>query len=1085
MKWLQRDPAWSKRVTKVWKWADYPRAEGPDAGIDLVALIDGEPWAVQCKCISPADQIPKSQIDSFISASANDGYAGRMLIATTDTLSSNAKKVIRDSKVVFVSRDFLVNSPASWDFNKSTNESLPKKLEPKPHQLEAIKSVAQASKEMDRFQIIMACGTGKSLTALWSMEELDSNLTVVFVPSIGLVGQLINSWSSNSTKAWDFLAVCSDETVSEGVEEHSDGDINFGLPNTTDVRDISSFLKGAGRRVIFSTYHSSNRVAQAFRECGAEADLIIFDEAHRLAGKGDSERALLTQNDYLKSKKRIFMTATPRVFSDAAKKMAFENGFAVASMDDESAFGPVVFDLPFGEAIERGLLSDYKVVIVGTSEEELQKDIESGKLLESEATNIDTRTLANALGLRKFLDKYSLGKLITFHSSIRKAREFSNLQAQLIDIDGFSYDAEHVSGEMPNGRRRKLLSSLSSGTPEEPFILTNARCLTEGIDVPQLDGIGFMSPKSSQVDIVQAVGRAIRKSANKDNGYIFVPVLLNQVEGAPEVDPGSFKMIWKVINALKSHDASLAEELNQLRFNLGKTGESSFPEKVSVDLPTDLMSWAEQINRDLFTVVLERTSETWEYYFGLLSLYADSVGHARPSYNEEFKGFKLGRWVTAQRIKFSPEQSLDAEAEKRRARLESLPGWSWDQKEDDWSERYEILEEWTKENGKARPSDTETFRGDPIGRFVGTQRYRYRKGQLSQDRIDKLEGLPGWVWNKYEGDWEDYYDALVSFVESEGRLPSANSSNRQEKSLSWWIGTQKKNQNGLTSTKKQRLESIDGWIWERTSTLTWDSNFETVSSIITKVGSENLVVKRDIPSHLQNWLSNNRKASRQGELPEDRDRKIKSLGLDGNLVEAAWMASYRDLRNFYEHHGHLAFPQGLKTSAGKSLYYWLQKQREASKNGTLTAERQALLRGIGVTFVSNSTKWNEALSELKAYHKENGHILVHSKKDSYLFEWIVSQIKRKNQGGLTDHQAKCLEQIEGWSWVRQLHSFDVGVQMYLEHWESYGRKPAKDAEYLGFPLGRWVLQIRKLTNSGEMDKTTLDTVLSLPGWTGQ
>ena len=403
------------------------------------------------------------------------------------------------------------------------------------------------------------------------------------------------------------------------------------MPVTTDPHDIAAFLRRrSGPRVVFSTYQSSPQIAAAFAHGRVPAfDLVIADEAHRVAGIESSDFATVLDETAIKARRRLFMTATPRYFTGRVLKAAQEADLEVASMDDPSKFGTVFHRLTFGEAIKRNLLTDYQVAVVGVDNDTYREWAEKGTLVTRDGKKItDARTLAGQIGLAKAMRKYDLRRSISFHSRVSRAREFAAEMPEVIawmparQRPKGALWARHASGEMSAGERHVLLQHLSRLDDGERGLLTNARCLSEGVDVPTLDGVAFIDPRRSEVDIVQAVGRAIRKSEGKTVGTIVIPVFID-TDTDPEValNDSSFKPVWDVIQALRAHDEELGEHLDSLRREMGRTGGvPKLPDKIHLDLPVKVgADFA-----DAFDVrLLQKTSASWEFWMGLMDSFID------------------------------------------------------------------------------------------------------------------------------------------------------------------------------------------------------------------------------------------------------------------------------------------------------------------------------------------------------------------------------------------------------------------------------------------------------------------------------
>jgi predicted helicase len=693
VKWfLKNDPEWSTQVNQVWLWDDYPERWGRDCGIDLVFKHkNNDIWAVQAKCYSPENPITKKDVDTFLNESDRKGIDKRLLIASTDQIGSNARQVM-DAKVerpvtCFLYSDFDTSAIDYPDHISELNTAKRKKRPtPKPHQLEAIDAVEKGFKEADRGQLIMACGTGKTFTQLWVKERLSAKLTLVLVPSLSLLSQTLREWTFAADTSFDVLCVCSDQSVVKRTQEdatiHSVKELPF--PVTSKVKEIESFLKGDGHKVIFSTYQSSSLIAESQRNNDVPLfDLVVADEAHRCTGKVDSEFTTILDNQKIKAKRRLFATATPRTYSGSLKKKAEEKGVEVASMDDAEVFGREFYTLNFGKAIELGELTDYQVIIAGVDNVMVAEWIKNRELVETDSGySTNAESLAAQIGLIKIIKKYDLKRMISFHSRIKRAEMFaSDIQNAIEFVDeeyrpSGSIWTDFVSGEMNAHKRRIKLEQLKELTKGTRALLSNAQCLSEGVDVPSLDGVAFIDPRKSQVDIVQAVGRAIRQSDEKKVGTIVLPVFLEDGETAAEsIEKSNFKPVWDVLMALKSHDDVLSFELDELRTNLGKrkgpTRGRKKPKKITFDLPSSV---DQNFSNALTTHLVERTTASWHFWFGLLETFVEREGHARmPRKFKTEDGYNLGSWVSTQR---SNKKKNKLTPEKIKS-LEELEGWSW------------------------------------------------------------------------------------------------------------------------------------------------------------------------------------------------------------------------------------------------------------------------------------------------------------------------------------------------------------------------------------------------------------------------
>ena len=602
-KWfLENDPEYKRVIKRVWLWDEWPQRWGRDKGIDLVAeTFDGKFWAIQCKAYALDHDVTKSDMDRFLSESSRQIISYRLLIATAAGLGHNAREVIQgqEKPVGCLFLADLKNRKLNWP---SSPDELSAKQEPphqpRPDQQRAIADVVRGFKSQDRGQLIRACGTGKTLIGLRVAEAMNSPRTLVVVPSLSLVSQILSDWAKDGLHPFRFLPVCSDETI--GGEDHLVSHVSeLGVPATTSPSEIAEFLRGSGRRVVFSTYQSTPTIALAFKKNKLEPfDLVIADEAHRCAGMASGAFATILDSQQIRARKRLFMTATPRIASEASKTRADTMGLELVSMDDRKVFGPVFHELKFSDAIRLKLLTDYRVEIIGVDDPMYRQYAEQGVFVTMDGETVtDARTLTSHIAVAKAVKKYDLRRIITFHGRVSRAREFADQFPQFIrwmpkaDIPSGQIWTELISGDMPSSQRNVILDRLRGVEPPARGIVTNARCLGEGIDVRALDGVAFIDPKESQVDIIQAVGRAIRKADRKQHGIIILPVYISSDEDEETVlEDSSFKQVWRVLRALRSHDDQLADELDNLRANLGKRGKvrAHLPAKITIDLPTRL-----------------------------------------------------------------------------------------------------------------------------------------------------------------------------------------------------------------------------------------------------------------------------------------------------------------------------------------------------------------------------------------------------------------------------------------------------------------------------------------------------------------
>jgi superfamily II DNA or RNA helicase len=1095
VKWfLQADPEWSTQVEKVWLWDEYPDRWGADCGVDLMFRHrNGDIWAVQAKCYAPEYQITKHDVDKFISESNRTGVDKRLLIATTDLIGTNARQVCdaQEKPVIrFVLSDFEraeLEYPASIDALSQGKRRPPP--QPREHQKEAVEAIARGFQGADRGQLIMACGTGKTLVALWVKERIAAQRTVVLVPSLGLISQILHEWTFASRAPFQVLCVCSDQTVGmRGEDEaiHSVADLAF--PVTSAVDEVTRFLAGDGDRVIFSTYQSSPVIAGAQVESDIPPfDLVVADEAHRCAGNASSDFATVLDANQIRSRKRLFATATPRTYSKHISKLAEERGVEVVGMDDAETFGGVMYALPFGEAIKRNLLTDYRVVIIGVDDPMIAAWIADRELVTTRTDiETDSETLAAQIGILKAIKDYDLKRMITFHGRVNRAEAFAN------DIHGVMewIMAEHrpdgdlhtdfVSGSMSSFQRKVKLGRLKQLGSGERGILSNARCLSEGVDVPSLDGVAFVDPRSSQVDIIQAVGRAIRLSPDKKVGTIVLPVFIEAGKNPDEtIAISKFQPIWDVLNALKAHDNVLANELDQARTSLGRRPEAGVTRdsltKVVVDLPVTVGA---EFGGALRTYLVEQVTASWNFWFGLLEAYAAKEGDCLvPAAYKTSDGLQLGSWVSTQRIN-KENLSLD-----RFVRLQSLKGWSWDPLTAAWEEAYTHLKTYCQEEGNCLvPANYKTKDGFQLGSWVSNQ--RIRADSVTPDRRDQLESLKGWSWDPFTAAWEEAYAHLKAYCNSNGNCFVSQSYKTADGfRLGGWVTKQREKMDAMTDERRQRLEGLEGWTWDPRNDL-WEEGYGHLVHYCKEKGNCAVPDKYTTKEAFQlgSWVRTQR--VKQDTITDERRHRLEGLkGWSWDPNADAWEIAYAHLENYCNAEGDCLVPRSYKTKDGFKLGSWLSTQR--ARQDTMTVGRRHRLENLkGWSWDAVVDGWEQGYSHLENYCKAEGDCLVprsHVTNGGFKLGHWVNNL-RADKENLSSDRRRRLESLKGWTWDPHAYAWDQGYARLKTYSEAEGNclVSAKHITKDGFKLGNWVSNQR--AKKDVLTAERLHRLESLRGW---
>lgn len=650
--WLLSDPRYSN-LKEVWMWEDFPsRGDfgGKDTGIDLVARTDtGDYWAIQCKCYKEDAIIDKPAVDSFLATSSRTfkdvdtlqttSFAQRVWISTTNHWGNNAEEAIQHQlpPVNRISLIDLQNSPVDWDLLleglEGKDAMLPGK-QPLEHQLRAMSAANKYFSDHDRGKLIMACGTGKTYTALKIAEDMlpDKGLVLFLVPSISLLGQTLNAWCADATKPIKGICICSDSKASRKIQKDfddtQDSTVDLAVPATTNPKSIARQLREYrshnGLTVVFSTYQSIEAIKAAqdetLKETGGSYgvfDLIVCDEAHRTTGvklsdRDESNFTKIHDADYIKGKKRLYMTATPRLYGSSAKIKASEKDAILCSMDDDKLYGDEFFRVNFSYAVDKGLLTDYKVLVLTVNEDDLPEDILKD-IKDPTNTQLNFDDSSKLIGVINGLSKIIRGdnritwdndpgvmhRAIAFCSAIgdSKTPGTSVNVSQVLPTIGEKYrdtldpeerehvvevSARHIDGSMNSQTRNEQLAWLAEENigENECRVLTNVRCLSEGIDVPALDAVLFLSSRNSQVDVVQSVGRVMRnfrknQPGEKKYGYIIIPIVVpSDVKPEDALNNNNyFATVWNILNALRSHDDHFNAEVQKISLNKNKSSK--------------------------------------------------------------------------------------------------------------------------------------------------------------------------------------------------------------------------------------------------------------------------------------------------------------------------------------------------------------------------------------------------------------------------------------------------------------------------------------------------------------------------------
>jgi len=921
---------------------------------------------------------------------------------------------------------------------------------PLTHQREAIEKITAGLKEADRTTAVMACGTGKTLVALWAAEAQQPKTVLVLVPSLALLSQTLPDWCKQTSwgERFRYLCVCSDASVDR--EAQQDGytfkkeDLEFSV--TTDAKEVKKFLgkNKDGVNVIFSTYQSAEVVAEGLK--GQTVDFGIFDEAHKTTGDKEGLFAFGLSDKNIRIKKRLFLTATPRHYK--LNKRDKDGDFQVVSMSDEAVYGKVSYRLPFSAAVAAGIIVPYKVIISVSLNKEVDAELLRRGSTRVRRDEIQAKWVANQIALKRAIEKTGASKVITFHSRVDTAEEFAGDSARGFQEHVKGFDVFHVNGGQNAADRKALLEGFKAAPKG---LITNARCLTEGVDVPAVDMVAFVDPRKSKIDIAQAAGRAMRqsKATNKKLGYIVVPLFIEQKKGETEAEAftrAGFDEVAEVLGAMLESDDDLVDTIEKMQEARGR-GDKFNPrqlhEKTEVIGPAINL---DKLTQSIDVEILERLGVSWDRWFGLLQKFKKREGHCLVNQRITEEGFHLGLWVNKQRQRkrlLTAEQTL---------KLDSLD-FIWDPLINRWEKAFRFLEEFVKDNGHCRvPRDCE-LRGFRLGNWVSV--IRKNKPQVTAERIKRLDSL-GFEWDPLTEQWEQAFSKLEKFKKREGHCRVSGSHEEDGFSLGRWV---KKQRN--VKTKRQypdrvrRLNSL-GFSWDPL-TEAWEAAFSALQKFRKREG--HCRVPRNHEENglgLSTWVTEQR-FKKTWKNP-DHVARLNSLGFSWDPISEDWELAFSALQKFRNREGHCRVPGNHKED-GLGLGTWISEQR--LKKARLAPDKVKRLNRLGMLWDPRTERWEEAFSALEKFRKREGHCQVPANYEENGFKlgrWVSKQrLEEKRQ---YPDRVRRLNSL-GFCWDPHAESWEEGFSALKEYYEREGdfRIP-RNFKLNGINLGRWIVHQR-------------------------
>lgn len=921
-----------------------------------------------------------------------------------------------------------------------------------PHQAEAVESVTRAIGRGGRTSLIAACGTGKTRIGRAAAACLGTARRVLVVlPTIELLVQTLRAYRDAGDGALGtVVAVCSDPSVAELELLHGEP----GIVVTTTPAVLADCVREQECVTALSTYASLPVIAEAHGQHGLAAwDLAVIDEAHRTTGRADGPWKTVHRDEQVPARRRLYMTATPRISE--------REGESVVSMHDTTIFGEVSYRLPFSKAIEMGLLADYRVVVPVVTDKEVHR-LAADETLEMRlgGAKLSPGVLAGQIAVLRTMKEFGVRRAISYHHRVADAKKWAQTlpAAAALLPGGIELWAGHVSGMQAPHLRRRVIERLADAG-EETVVVSNAKVLAEGVDVPAVDAVVFTRPRDSAVDTVQAVGRALRTGGRSDKiATIVVPLLLAAGESPEAALEGSaWEPVWQVIRALRDHDDRLEDFLRIKRAQLGEgtlfeagPREANLPPWLhirGVDVPAD---FAQAIT----IRALRASSPSWDEFYGAARAYAYIRGHANtPTRWVSPGGLKVGQWILDQR-RARREGRLSAD---REAALEALHV-VWNTKDEGWTAALRYAEKYHTQHGHLdMRQDERAEDGYQIGRWISWQRMAYHQGKLSDDRVAALDRL-GMVWDKALTAWQRNYSEARQYYDEHGDLlvvPSHTTVSGCR--LGIWIAKQRDNyqKDKLSAEQIVLLDEI-GMAW-RPLDEAWQQAYQHACAYRERHG--NLDVPTDYASddfRLGTWIVNQRKARRDDRMPEDKIRALEDLGIVWDPLEAQWERGLAEARAYKDRYKDLRVHARYVSPSGYKLGGWIAHQRRAQAKGRLPQDRAARLDTLGMSWTVPDDTWNIAYRDLSAYREENGNLDLPqdflSSSGINLYKWAATQRTARAGGRLSEERQRLLDRI-GFPWDLDLERW---MRRYREVSAAMGETKSPRSLAVGSPERIWL-----------------------------
>lgn len=998
-------------------------------GIDLL-IVDRDEKVIAVQCKFKNDETVKlnwnaDKLGNFFGFARNADL--HCVFSNSSDITQVAQNLTDNFK--FFSYSHLQNiSAATFEKmrNALTGSPIKESKKPTPHdyQQDAIDAVVNHFKDNERGQLILPCGAGKTLTSLWIKEKLQATNTLVLVPSLALLRQIKSNWNEAYNTNFIRLNVCSEKDIDADIDNDIAVIHTYEIPGnvTSDKNLVASFLQRPDNKVVFSTYQSLQVIVDALQIVpDFQFDLIIADEAHKTAGFEDLNKFTLVHNkEKVRGLKRLYMTATPRIASPELKAKHTGRITFLKDMSNPKVYGKEAYRMTFGTAITKKILVNYKIIAVGVSDSDLKKYIERNIQLTKSESITD---YAHNYALNIVMEKYKAFHALTFHSRINNAEAFAKRHNRLVP----NAISTSISGTQTTSEREIILKAFEQA---DKAVVSNAKCLTEGVDVPVIDVVYYSDPKNSKIDIVQSAGRALRKAKhrNKEMGFIVVPIFHKDRETVEDaIDKSDYKNLITVIRSLCDQDERLVTEINELAWEKENRKQKATIEFTFSDDQTEKVIQFEQIQEKLknalFNQVIETLKDSWEIHYKEVEQYFNDNGNSNiPARYKLKNGFGLGTWCVSQRVNFNKGLLSDSEIKK----LEKL-NFDFDPDKSLFESDFQKLIEYKAKNGHVNVPTMGTY----LGRKVNKYRIYFRKGTLSPERIERLNSIGFQFTFEETKTWDERLKELKEYYET---YNSKQVNSAIDLALYSWERRQRQTyaKGKLEKEQIERLNEIGfDWAFQRVRETKekWDIRFGLFKNYWKSNPTLDIPVDHEDYEMLKVFVKDLKYNYGRNRIDDSKLNQLKEIGFDFNLLptseekEKQWDVFYERLKQLKAIKGDLLIP---KSDEYSDLPPWIKAQRRAKMLGSLSENKISLLNEIEFPWtgkiqankeseediLSNEKRWNESYNQLKSFFLEHNTCLVPFTEDfNSLRLWIITQRRSGKKNKLTAERRKLLDEI--------------------------------------------------------------------------